>query len=421
MRQRWYLILFAGVAAAVIAAQLPLVWAEEGIDEGSAGASKWAPAVDPKPLSENVLKGLAWLIEIQHENGGWSQGEESPSMGRTAPNIRDVPNIADTCVATLSLIRAGSTPSKGPHSENIRRALGFICSEVEATAEEDSLFITRVRGTRVQSKLGPYIDTFLAAMLLAEVKDSMPDKEGADRVLSGLDTVMDKIERYQKEDGTWDDRGWAPVLSQAMAGKAVNRAAQVGYAVSERVRERVEEQAKSQFDKKTGSFDREGSAGVDLYSSGAILTSLRESDSTNAELEAEYSARLASATNEAARREAREVLARFSETNEALNGAEAAVVAKLDDKAFISGFGSNGGEEFLSYLNIGESLVVKGGEEWEQWDRSMAENLNRIQNADGSWTGHHCITGRTFCTATALLVLTVDRAPVPVAAKIKRR
>ena len=42
-----------------------------------------------------------------------------------------------------------------------------------------------------------------------------------------------------------------------------------------------------------------------------------------------------------------------------------------------------------------------------------AENMERIQNADGSWSGHHCITGRTFCTAAALLVLVVDRAPRP--------
>jgi hypothetical protein len=49
----------------------------------------------------------------------------------------------------------------------------------------------------------------------------------------------------------------------------------------------------------------------------------------------------------------------------------------------------------------------------------MTETLNRIQDKDGGWSGHHCITGRTFCTATALLVLMADRAPVPLAAKIK--
>ena len=86
------------------------------------------------------------------------------------------------------------------------------------------------------------------------------------------------------------------------------------------------------------------------------------------------------------------------------------------DKGFIEGFGNNGGEEFLSYMNIGEMLVVQGGNEWEKWNKSIAANLGRVQNQDGSWSGQHCITGRTFCTAAALLTLMADRTPVPLAA-----
>ena len=97
------------------------------------------------------------------------------------------------------------------------------------------------------------------------------------------------------------------------------------------------------------------------------------------------------------------------------------VVSKLDDRKFLSGFGSNGGEEFLSYMNIAESLRARGGRDWRKWNHTITEHLTRIQNGDGSWTGHHCITGRTFCTSAALLVLMVDRAPVPLAAKMKRR
>jgi hypothetical protein len=106
------------------------------------------------------------------------------------------------------------------------------------------------------------------------------------------------------------------------------------------------------------------------------------------------------------------------ETNaKAQEEATKAVVQRLGDKQFIQGFGSNGGEEFLSYMQISDTLLAKGGKEWQDWDKSMTENLGRIQNPDGSWSGHHCITGRTFCTATALLVLMADRAPVPAAPK----
>ena len=45
------------------------------------------------------------------------------------------------------------------------------------------------------------------------------------------------------------------------------------------------------------------------------------------------------------------------------------------------------------------------------------ERLNRLQNGDGSWSGRHCIEGRTFCTGAALLTLMADRTPVPVPVK----
>jgi hypothetical protein len=37
-----------------------------------------------------------------------------------------------------------------------------------------------------------------------------------------------------------------------------------------------------------------------------------------------------------------------------------------------------------------------------------------VQNGDGSWTGHHCITSRTFCTAAAVLVLSAPNRMLPI-------
>ena len=72
-------------------------------------------------------------------------------------------------------------------------------------------------------------------------------------------------------------------------------------------------------------------------------------------------------------------------------------------------------------MNISESLVLRGDETWRRWDQAMAGNLGRVQNQDGSWTGHHCITGRTFCTAAAVLVLTADRVEPVTVAKAEAR
>ena len=74
----------------------------------------------------------------------------------------------------------------------------------------------------------------------------------------------------------------------------------------------------------------------------------------------------------------------------------------------MDGFGSNGGEEFLSYLQTGESMIIGKDNEWKKWYDNMSGRLLRIQNDDGSWSGHHCITSPVFCTATCLLILSVN-------------
>lgn len=381
---------------------------------------KWAPAVNPKPLSEHVTRGMKWIANHQLKQGAWGQGEESAQMGG-GDKLKDVPSMADTCIATLALVRAGNTPSQGEYAKNVLRATEFVCGEIEES-DKDSLYITQNRSTRVQSKLGPYIDTFLAAVLLPELKDRMPDEAGKKRVAAALEKLLAKIQKNQKADGTWGGQGWATTIQQNMAVKGLNRAAQYGAAVDEKTRARAEEQARASFDKSSGKFSAEGSAGVQLYSAGSNYNSVAESVKTNEQQKDKLRELADSKSAPAAQKaEAKVKLDRFQAAEKDLKAAETAIVSQLDDKKFIAGFGSNGGEEFLSYMNIGEGLVVKGGDAWKTWDKSITENLDRIQNQDGSWSGHHCITGRTFCTSAALLVLMVDRSPQPLSESIKAK
>ena len=74
----------------------------------------------------------------------------------------------------------------------------------------------------------------------------------------------------------------------------------------------------------------------------------------------------------------------------------------------MDGFGSNGGEEFLSYLQTGEGMVISKDTQWTNWYDNISGRLLKIQNDDGSWNGHHCITSPVFCTATCLLILSVN-------------
>ncbi|MGA2255107.1 MAG: hypothetical protein ABSG53_10630, partial [Thermoguttaceae bacterium] len=241
--------------------------------------TKQALAVTPKPLSEHVKRGTKWLIEHQLSNGGWGQGVESAQMGGGS-QMKDVPSVADSCMAVLALIRAGNTPIQGEYAKNVLHAVEFVCGEIEES-DKDSLYVTPTRGTRVQTKLGPYIDTFSAAVLLPEVKDQMPDEAAKKRVAAALDKLLTKIQKNQRPDGTWGGQGWATTIQQGLAVKGLNRAAQFGASVDEKIRARAEGQARQSFDKRSGKFDESGSAGVQLYAAGANLGSVAESVKTN--------------------------------------------------------------------------------------------------------------------------------------------
>jgi hypothetical protein len=378
--------------------------------------------MDPKPLSASVTRGLEWLAARQRSNGGWGQGEEAPNMRGNAGSqeLVDQPNVADTAIALLAFSRAGSSPARGRYAAEVARGIEFILSSI-AESDARSLYITNIRGTRAQAKLGPFIDTFLAATVLSGVKGRMPDAEANRRLDAALDKVVGKIEANQRADGTWNGEGWAPIISQVFACKGLNSAARAGVKVREDVLARTEKYSRDQFDATAGAFKADGSAGVQLYAQASNLGALSETVRTYDAQEAEVAAAERNTTDENTRQAARSKLDYFAEVRSAQQGCKTALLGRLDDEGFVKGFGSNGGEEFLSYLNLSESLALEGGPEWEKWDRSMAANLSRIQNADGSWTGHHCITGRTFCTSAALMVLTADRVPPVAVAKAEAR
>jgi autotransporter-associated beta strand protein len=90
-------------------------------------------------------------------------------------------------------------------------------------------------------------------------------------------------------------------------------------------------------------------------------------------------------------------------------GLPAGGAAVTDDEALLAGFGNNGGEEFLSYMLASESMVILGEKDWNPWYDRMSGRLSKVQNPDGSWSGHHCITSPVFCTAAVVQTMTADQ------------
>ena len=67
-----------------------------------------------------------------------------------------------------------------------------------------------------------------------------------------------------------------------------------------------------------------------------------------------------------------------------------------------------GGEELFTYLNISDSLSRTGGPAWDKWRKETFARVEGMQNGDGTWAGHHCITGRVAVTSAAVLILAGD-------------
>ena len=264
------------VILSVAAGRLPLR-AEEGekpgnapkaaTDQASADSSTavMGTAVKPKPLSQNVERGLAYLIARQDANGGWGQGggwrQSGKDGGRVeGAEVKDPPDLGSTCIAALALVRAGNTPQHGTYANQLARAVAFICERVDKS-DADSLYVTDVRDTQLQVKIGPFVDTFLAGLVLSELKGKMPADGSDQRLLTALDKTVKKIEKNQKSDGTFaGNTGWASVLSQGLCSKFLNRAAQNQVVVKSEVLSRDFSQMVSGLDKKTGDFKSAGLA-----------------------------------------------------------------------------------------------------------------------------------------------------------------
>ena len=375
------------------------------------------PAPDPnaasdlKPIPDFVEHGMEWLAAAQLENGGWGAGSHAQQ------NIRDphaVPvDPATTAFSAMALMRSGSTLTSGPYRKNISSALAYLLDLVEATPA-DRYTLATVTGTQPQAKLGQNIDVSMVTQFLSEIlAHTVHDQELRDRTANALDQCLHKLEAAQDADGSWNSQGgWAGVLQSAMANNALEMAESVGRKVDGDALKRSREYQRSNLDDESGTVRTEAAAGVSLYSIAsnqrATAAEAKEAEEAVAEAvrQGSLDAPAVSADNLAKLGYSGEDARRLADAYSKNQAAE----EMLANDEVLSGFGNNGGEEFLSYMMTSESLIVSGSEKYDDWHEMMRRRLAKVQNNDGSWSGHHCITSPVFCTAAVILTLTADRA-----------
>ncbi len=366
----------------------------------------------PKPgaIESFMLDGIDYLVGTQHKDGGW--GSAYITRG-TQPATSYDPG--STAFVAMALMRAGHTPLKGKHRDAVLKATNYLLDVVDKAAE-DGARITEVTGTQLQGKLGNIVDTAIVTQFLARVLQNVEsDRKLYRRVEAALDKCVCKIETAQAEDGGWITAGWAPVLQSAMFNQALELAQLAGRnvdaALLSRSRQYLSHDVEEEFGK-TGAAKRPTSAGVAFYAgSSAMRASAAESAEVALAIKRAIKDRVlpsqADATDDNLRKIGYSEQAATSKIK--AHRAYETLVSKLKDESYLKGFGNNGGEEFISYMLSSESIVITGNDTWSAWNKKMHETFEKIQNADGSWSGHHCISSPVLCTAAVLLCLTADR------------
>lgn len=363
----------------------------------------------PENVQRAVDQGLLWIIQAQHENGGWGAGSHHRQDIRDPHAVPTDP--ATTAMVAMSMLRSGTTLTSGRYSRNLGNALNHLLDAVEKSDRAD-LNITTTTGTQIQTKLGNNIDVILTSQFFSNILpylDSDPDLKA--RVTRSQIICIDKIQRAQQADGSIAGSGWAGVLQSSFATNALEAAEANGIAVDEKALDRAREFQKNNYNTKTGDVNTDLGAGIVLYSvTGSVRASAKQARKVE---EVMMKAKRDGKLSHTAVPSADNLEKIGYDKSDALQYATAYEVyqsAKIEAQRedVMSGFGNNGGEEYMSYLQTGESMIINKDQSWQNWYENMSGRLLKIQNNDGSWQGHHCITSPVFCTATCLLILAVN-------------
>lgn len=363
----------------------------------------------PDHVLPSIDEGIDWLLQAQQENGAWGAGLHSRQNVTDPHAVATDP--ATTAMVGMALLRSGYKLESGKGAKVLQGATDYLIKQV-AYAPANQLNITEIQGTQIQAKLGGNIDVVLAAQffsnLLTEIDE---DSEYEPRVRKALEECVGRIERAQDQNGSTRGAGWAGVLQSAFANNALESAQSNGVEISEELLEKSRDYQQQNYDASTGRIETSAGAGVMLYSvSGSTRASAKEARRARETYEDAVKSGKLSKKDELNAENLQKAGLSEDEALKATTAYEVYESAKVQaqDERVINGFGSNGGEEFLSFLQTGESLVINQDDNWKGWYDATASRLLTIQNDNGSWSGHHCITSPVFCTATCLLILSIN-------------
>ncbi len=323
------------------------------------------PADDPIPprARESLDRAVTWLLRAQNRDGSW--GDNAGSAGE----------VGNTCIATVALLSTGSMPTRGKHWRAIQRALDWLRPRTRGFGSG----ATMDQHTLLQGKLGRNIDLYLTSLLYSQIAGQAIQLPDDQRILDELQRAAARISALQKENGAWEV-SYEPMLTTICAWLALRCIADAGVPIAHGSPQRVVRYLKEDcLEPGTGIFreDKWGRQERFVTQAGGLRVLYGMGEGLSAE------GRLATQ-----------------------------VVLGMEFDQDVGG--RSGGEEFLGAVFATQALHHETDEPaWEVWYGRIIDALRRCQNGDGSWTGHHCITGRVFCTACSIITMTTPLKMLP--------
>jgi hypothetical protein len=354
----------------------------------------------PRIIHDDVAwdaQAISWLLQAQSQDGGWGSGSHAYQDVRDPHAVQTDP--ATTSFAAMALMKAGGKLVTNPYKKEILKALDRLLKDIDT--RPDNGRITSLTGTQPQIKLGIHIDASMALQFLTAMKDQVQDPALETKIDKAAQTCVNLIQKSQNADGGWAGGGWAPVLQSAMANTALEQA-QGKYDVDEKA---IENSRKYQANNiGTEGVKSDDAAGVPLY---AAASAQRATSTEAKEVQAILppSALAGKSQNESGISKALQDKGITKDKADRL--AKSYTVNQISTQALEkediwSGFGNNGGEEYLSYMMTSEALDHNDHNKWLQWKQEIEPKFKATQNPNGSWSGQHCITSPVFCTAAVL-------------------
>ena len=301
-------------------------------------------------LEASCEKGLAWLASKQRADGGFDSNDPS----------------AITALAGIAFMADGNLPNRGKYGPNVQRALEFVLSQ----AQESGLLAAR------NSNSNMYAHGF-ATLFLAEVYGMTGDENVKER----LQKAIRLIHQAQNPQGGWRytpqpvDADVSVTICQVMALRAARDAGiKVEKATIDRAIEYVK---KCQNDDGGFSYQIGGAQSIFPRSAAGVATLFYAGIYDGEEV-----------------RKGVAYVEQFTPKKGRNNNAEAM-----------------GGHYFYGHYYAVQSMFLAGGEHWAKWFPAIREELIKMQNADGKWTGDN---SDPYATSMALIILQMPKRYLPV-------